>query len=185
MVAQIAPATRLAIPTDDQVAEQPDSNLTSKQAAFVQHFVSGKETAGDHIRSAEQAGYASDAARFIGWQLLDRPNVQRAITEKIRRELRGPIAVNCIKRLREWSKNPELATNAGAKVVFGALGLAGFVAPKDAISTTAKQLSEMTADELHRIVREAEDQLAASAKDVSPHAPDAQEKAQASDTTAG
>ena len=150
-------------------ADQPDE-LTALQRAFVAAFVSGDDTTGEIGPSARAAGYAESAARKNGHHLLDQPQVQQALRKRIADELQIPLAAKAIKVLRGiLSKaKAEQGDRTRMAAAFGVLDRGGYVAPKDRASDAPKDFNEMTMEELHRVILDAEDRLSRRARDVTP-----------------
>lgn len=142
--------------------------LTEKQAAFVQHLITGAP----QKEAAELAGYAH--ASVNASNLMKSPQVQRALHEAVQDSLRADAHVNLkvLKKIRDDEAAPaRVRADIGIKL----LALAGHVQPTKRDDRPEKPLSEMTQAELlehiernQAAIDKAEAELMAKATDVTP-----------------
>lgn len=141
--------------------ENPTSS--DRQKAFVQAFV---ET-GNATKAAEMAGYAARHAQSIGSRLASRPDIARQIRVQqmaFAQAYLVPAANQAILTILKDSKAP-----AGARVQAARLAYeAGGVMPEKGEEGGAKELHEMTAEELRAALDKVEAALAGQAVDVTP-----------------
>ena len=132
-----------------------DGGLTRGELAFSEAYV--------RLGDREAAEKAAGIAPLSGYKVLKRPDVQRDIvalqTAKLTSEAL-PIAVQTLINVMQSDKAPAAARVAAAKVVLDrTLGANG--------EGQAKDLHEMTPDELSQAISKLEQQAASMAKPVS------------------
>ena len=71
------PARKSAFPSAESTTSKPDKPLTDRQTLFVEHYVQSLNAK----QSAIKAGYSEKTAEQQGYQLLQKPSVQAAISE--------------------------------------------------------------------------------------------------------
>ena len=133
--------------------------LTRQETVFLEEY----EKHGDRERAERKAGYRANH----GYVVLNRPEIQRRITaaETGRLYAEGlPAAVSTLIEIAKGAKYPAAARVQAAKAIMDrTLGADG--------SGPAKELHEMTPDEIAQAIANLEAQASAAAVDVTPSGP--------------
>lgn len=114
--------------------------LPDRQAEFVRLIVAGKEP----DAAAQLAGYAGKDA---SWRLMRLPQVAASLHMEVQRMLvvDAPVSWRVLREIRDNVKTP---ARTRADVSVQLLKLAGHVAPTSREQANAKQINEMTSEEL-------------------------------------
>ncbi len=136
-----------------------NGELTPEESTFLQVYID----TGDRAKAEKAAGYT---ARH-GYAVLARPEIQRHITTRETAKLYAegmPAAVSTLIEIATGKKYPAAARVQAAKEILNRTLGADTSGP-------AKELHEMTPDEISQAIRALESQAAAAAVDVTPSDP--------------
>ena len=129
-------------------------DLTKGEQAFLAAFVA----TGDRVKAEKAAGYTPNH----GYAVLARPEIQARYTEQVLASMRteaAPLAVRTLIEIMGSAKAPAAARVQAAKVVLDR------ALPQEG-GGSAKELHEMTPDELSAAIQTLEAQAASMAKPV-------------------
>ncbi len=133
--------------------------LTPQERVFIDAYAEH----GDRARAEKAAGYRKDHS----YTVLARPEIQRQITAKETARLYSealPAAVSTLIQIAKGDRYPAAARVQAAKEILNRTLGADTSGP-------AKELHEMTPDEISQAIRALESQAAAAAVDVTPSDP--------------
>lgn len=132
--------------------------LTVQQKAFVFHYTSGVDCAGNGSEAARRAGYSHASAGTIATILTRTPHIIAAIEEEARGAIGSRLCVKSVALLEWIVDSPDVSLKLRAQVAMKAVEFSGIIErmkTEKANNTNGKSLSEMTRDELMETVAKA------------------------------